>query len=910
MQIINSSKNFTSPTYKGTATSNTYTYDGWVGGSGSSVPNVSISAKDDKSGINEELKVNYNTSGDFSNFNTKWNSVSGNKTFNSNNVFIANGLDDGFRVIKCTVTDKAGNKTTGTIKVKIDATAPAVTMEMINSSNNFSKVFSGINENDNNYTHSNWLKGKNSSTKPEAKISATDSASGVNNQLYVEYNKTSYADPTFKANWTANEDSGNKSFTGNSFTTGGISDGYRIIRVTVSDKAGNVTKSTIRVKIDTIAPKVTMAMVYGDNVSTAFTSKEFTGTGDSNIDEYSGWVKKNGTNDVKVMITAKDSGKLKDNLEVYYNNGGKYDSFSTTWYNTKDYTRTYTDKDKHTFTSSKIGDGYRVIKCVVKDEAGNTTEGIIKVKIDTKPPTIKLDLKSTSNSSILGSYSCSDSTCDKSYTNSATNNWVNQSVKDTVTFSDDDSSGTSSLMARYNEAEKSSENKAMTEWVTRKNDPSVTIKDGNRYIEYKATDVAGNTTELRFNLLKDTVPPKLEVTYAGNNKNDPTIFTANVDLGSEKSTLSYEHEPWINSNNDIVGESIVVSDALSGVKKDAKIKRTLYNSTSSYTQALKNKATTTDDWSYTSNYKLKITYSDTYLAEGYRVFQYQVKDKAGNVGTYNIKVKIDKTAPYANVRAISGNSVIMITTDSGETREYVEEKYSYGDTAYNVDSIKVHTKDTLSGVATYFKLGLNAKGKSKCSFDDSVTYKNYSYSEFVKSATNKLLREHGYRYIKGIADGCRRAVFIVKDQAGNSRTIQIKIKQNNKIPAIDEDINPDGCSYVEPRIRNLDFSWDADDKHKNLWSAYLIVCKEGNNYYAKKGYYYYKKGDIDEGYSPKLVCSRSHINATPGNYVDDQYKFLPYETKIIFLNKKGTYVYPEVTVNCDTDKHAICETYK
>ena len=92
MELIDSSDNFTSPTYKGTATSNTYTHDGWVGGSGSTVPNVRISAKDDKSGINEELKVNYNTSGDFSNFNTNWNGVSGSKKFKDGNIFIANGI--------------------------------------------------------------------------------------------------------------------------------------------------------------------------------------------------------------------------------------------------------------------------------------------------------------------------------------------------------------------------------------------------------------------------------------------------------------------------------------------------------------------------------------------------------------------------------------------------------------------------------------------------------------------------------------------------------------------------------------------------------------------------------------------------------------------------------------------------
>ena len=178
MELIDSSDNFISPAYKGTATSNTYTHDGWVGSSGSTVPNVRISAKDDKSGINEELKVNYNTSGDFSNFNTNWNGVSGSKKFKDGNIFIANGLDDGFRVIECTVTDKSGNKTTGTIKVKIDTTAPEVTMKIVNSNNNFTSSFKGTSTK-NVYIHDSWV-GKSDSGNPKVRISAEDNGAGIN----------------------------------------------------------------------------------------------------------------------------------------------------------------------------------------------------------------------------------------------------------------------------------------------------------------------------------------------------------------------------------------------------------------------------------------------------------------------------------------------------------------------------------------------------------------------------------------------------------------------------------------------------------------------------------------------------------------------------------------------------------
>lgn len=117
MEIINSTNNFVS-TFKGTSDSNVYTYNGTAYRIGTELTNLRITAKDDKSGVNSTLKVWYNTCGD-DNPNTSWNSLSGKKNFGSNNQFISNGLDVGFRVIKCEVTDKAGNTTTGTIRVKI-----------------------------------------------------------------------------------------------------------------------------------------------------------------------------------------------------------------------------------------------------------------------------------------------------------------------------------------------------------------------------------------------------------------------------------------------------------------------------------------------------------------------------------------------------------------------------------------------------------------------------------------------------------------------------------------------------------------------------------------------------------------------------------------------------------------------
>ena len=859
MELIDSSDNFISPAYKGTATSNTYTHDGWVGSSGSTVPNVRISAKDDKSGINEELKVNYNTSGDFSNFNTNWNGVSGSKKFKDGNIFIANGLDDGFRVIECTVTDKAGNKTTGTIKVKIDTTAPEVTMKIVNSNNNFTSSFKGTSTK-NVYIHDSWV-GKSDSGNPKVRISAEDNGAGINEEFDIKYNATDdYSN--FNTNWT-NQSGSRKFKTNNKFTSKEIGGGFRVIECTVTDKAGNLTRGTIKVKIDTVAPSVTMAMVYGDNKSTTgCTSKKFTGSGDGNTDTCSDWVKKNENNKVKVMITATDSGKLKDNLEVYYNTAGDYKNFNKMWNNSSGSKNFESDS---TFTSNEIIDGYRVIKCVVKDEAGNTTEGIINVKIDTKPPTIKLDLKTASKSTLLKSYSCSDSTCDKSYTN-GDNDWVNKSVKDTVSFSDN-GSGTSSLKARYNEAGKSSNNGKMSEWSTRENDSSVTIKDGDRYMEYQATDVAGNTTTLKFSVKKDTEPPKIKVSFIGNKNNDnKTMFTADFTATDDEnrseyaSSLEYEYDPWVNSYNDIVGETITVSDALSGVKKDAKIKRTLYNSAYSYTQALKNAATTTDDWSYTSNYERTIKYSDTYLADGYRVFTYQVKDQAGNVATYKVKFKIDKTPPTGWVQVLDKDDKAIAFKSDGTTQ--ITQKVTFSKTLTDLVGLKIHGEDKTSGVGAYFNIGFNKPGKTKCAIDDAINT-TYSYSFSDITYNNDDISTKATRVIKNaFYNGCRYFKVTLTDIAGNKKTIKIALTQNTNqaTETVAADTNPVGCHYYDYYVRRTGYSWGCTcgSTHSSSTGAHFIVCKHTDGkYYGKKEYYRKVKNNKTKQLGPTLICPDS-----------------------------------------------------
>ena len=732
MELIDSNSNFTSPKYKGTATSNTYTHDNWVGGSGSAIPNVRIRAKDDKSGINEELKVNYNTSGDFSNFNTNWNGVSGSKKFKDGNVFVANGLDDGFRVIECTVTDKAGNKTTGTIKVKIDTTAPEVTMKIVNSNNYFSSpTYIGVDTVNNTYTHGSWV-GKSGTTKPSIRVEAKDNASGVNENLNVNYNTAGdYND--FNTNWT--DTSGSKKFTGNVFTSGDLADGYRVFEATVTDRAGNKTTGTIKAKIDATLPKITMNL---------------------------------------------------------YNNSN----------------------------NTKVGD----------------------------------------------TYSCSNNTCDIKYTNSSTNNWVNKDVYDKISVSDTASGvDDNTILAGYNAAGNSSLNTNVTFKNRTNGSTSQRILDGNRYMIYKVTDKAGNTTELRFNLLKDTDPPKIKVSFTGN-KNNKTMFTADFTAIDDEnrseyaSSLEYEYDPWVNSYNDIIGDKIVVSDSLSGVDRDAKILRKLYNDDSDYDKAMSNN-TKSSYWNYDNDSTSRsFKYDAKYLADGYRVFTYQVKDQAGNSATYKVKFKVDKKLPTGWVQVLDKDGKAIAFKSDGTTR--ITQEVTFSKTLTDRVGLKIHGEDVTSGVYAYFSIGFNKSGKTTCAIDDTInTTSSYSFSDITYN--NDDISTKATRVIKkAFYNGCRYFKVTLTDIAGNKRTIKIKLTQDTSQAAetVKADTNPVGCHYYDYYVRRTGYSWGCScgSTHSSSTGAHFVVCKHTDGkYYGKKEYYRKVKNNQTKKLGPTLICPYS-----------------------------------------------------
>ena len=407
----------------------------------------------------------------------------------------------------------------------------------------------------------------------------------------------------------------------------------------------------------------------------------------------------------------------------------------------------------------------------------------------------------------------------------------------------------------------------MSEWSTRENDSSVTIKDGDRYMEYQATDVAGNTTTLKFSVKKDTEPPKIKVSFIGNKNNDnKTMFTADFTATDDEnrseyaSSLEYEYDPWVNSYNDIVGETITVSDALSGVKKDAKIKRTLYNSAYSYTQALKNAATTTDDWSYTSNYERTIKYSDTYLADGYRVFTYQVKDQAGNVATYKVKFKIDKTPPTGWVQVLDKDDKAIAFKSDGTTQ--ITQKVTFSKTLTDLVGLKIHGEDVTSGVGAYFNIGFNKPGKTTCAIDDAInTTSSYSFSDITYN--NDDISTKATRVIKkAFYNGCRYFKVTLIDIAGNKKTIKIALTQNTNqaTETVAADTNPVGCHYYDYYVRRTGYSWGCTcgSTHSSSTGAHFIVCKHTDGkYYGKKEYYRKVKNNKTKQLGPTLICPDS-----------------------------------------------------
>jgi hypothetical protein len=138
---------------------------------------------------------------------------------------------DGTHTVSITVTDKAGNVSTDTQTIKIDATKPAIGEAFDGTAGNGGWFISGGNDS----------------------FTADDATSGVASVAYKFDGgaSTAYAGP---------------------FAVGG--DGTHTVVVTVSDNAGNVTIDSQTIKIDTVAPATTATLTGTVNANGWYTGSD------------------------------------------------------------------------------------------------------------------------------------------------------------------------------------------------------------------------------------------------------------------------------------------------------------------------------------------------------------------------------------------------------------------------------------------------------------------------------------------------------------------------------------------------------------------------------------------------------------------------------------------------------------
>ena len=339
-------------------------------------------------------------------------------------------------------------------------------------------------------------------------------------------------------------------------------------------------------------------------------------------------------------------------------------------------------------------------------------------------------------------------------------------------------------------------------------------------------------------------------------------FTATDDENRSEyaSSLEYEYDPWVNSYNDIIGDKIVVSDSLSGVDRDAKILRKLYNDDSDYDKAMSNN-TASSYWSYDDNSTSRsITYSDTMIADGYRVFTYQVKDQAGNVATYKVKFKVDKKLPTGWVQVLDKDGKAIAFNSDGTTK--ITQQVTFSKTLTDRVGLKIHGEDVTSGVYAYFSIGFNKSGKTTCAIDDTInTTSSYSFSDITYN--NDDISTKATRVIKkAFYNGCRYFKVTLTDIAGNKRTIKIKLTQDTTQAAetVKADTNPVGCHYYDYYVRRTGYSWGCTcgSTHSSSTGAHFVVCKHTDGkYYGKKEYYRKVKNNQTKKLGPTLICPYS-----------------------------------------------------
>lgn len=608
-------------------------------------------------------------------------------------------------------------------------------------------------------------------------------------------------------------------------------------RLRVVDKKGNVSiwsNETYEINIDVTNPEVVVGVVNSNN---NFNSKTFIGEDENNnVTQSEGWI---GVNKPSIHVTAKDGESgVNNSFKIKYNITDEVAFVNPINWSKTGGKRKFTNKGTYSeWTSDSLGAGYRVVRCIVTDNAGNKTVGIIKFKVDLTPPSINMKLLSTSDSTAktLGEYDCHNDdnpNCSYVYSNG---NWLTKKIKDRIKV-DDGQSGIddTSITVEYNKMNTKTCNETFSPSSTTRtnNSDSDNIADGCRYIRYTVKDVAGNKRTMKVKVQKDTTGPDIVATYKYGNS---TIFTA--DTTTSRKT-EYTYSKWINSSKQITVESINVTDGLSGVSSTGTRQLMINKSgTTGYDTLIKKGQSSNMTFTSKNSYTYSIEHEKGAWTNGYRAAKYTVTDVAGNTTNYKVKFKVDTVAPTGSISVSDQDK--KVNSDNNYKRDF-DKVYS------KVKSITVKGEDETSGIQGKYSISFNEAGKTKCSYDDTKVNKNsYSFSSGEHTLKNPL------------SDGCRSVKITLTDNAGNTRTMRFMINQM-----------PVGCHYYDYYIRKTGYSWKCSCKktHSSDKGAHFVVCKHTDGKYYGVAQYYRDKLELPKSEDlPEDTLGCPNGNRTPGS---------------------------------------------
>lgn len=395
--VVNSNNNFDSKTFIGEDKNNNVSQsEGWIG---VNRPSIHVTAKDGESGVNKSFKIKYNITDEASFVNPiNWSDAGGKRKFTNKGTYsewTSNDLGAGYRVVQCTITDNAGNKTVGIIKFKVDLTPPSINMKLLSTSDSTEKTLGEYDcPNDDNsncsykYSNGDWM-----TKKIKDRINVDDGQSGIDDKsITVEYNKKN----DIKCNETFSSSPTTRT---NNSDSDSIADGCRYIRYTVKDVAGNKRTMKVMVKKDTTSPDIVATYKYAKGtIFTADTKKS-----GKNEYTYSNWI--NSSKKITVESIAVTDGlsgvSSTGTRQLMINKSGTtgYDKLINKGQSSN---MTFTSKNsyKYSISHEKVWtNGYRAAKYTVTDVAGNTTNYKVKFKVDTSAPACSITANKNPDSS-------------------------------------------------------------------------------------------------------------------------------------------------------------------------------------------------------------------------------------------------------------------------------------------------------------------------------------------------------------------------------------------------------------------------------------------------------------------------------------------------------------------------------